>query len=212
MAGFGENGGLFPYMTDSVQRTLFSSAPIGTIEPNSDGWTVEFLDWAEAENQSQRRKLTAADGWNYLQGEGVRCGHLIGGCLEVLDWLRGTEIWPSSEVWRDAILFLETSEEAPTPTRVLRILRALAAMGILRRLSGILVGRPGGQVPPEKFGEYEEVILQVVAGEEGLTDLPIITRMDFGHTDPMFVLPYGIEAEIDCDRRQFAILEGAVVD
>ena len=212
MAGFGENGGLFPYMTDSVQRTLFSSAPIGTIEPNSDGWTVEFLDWAEAENQSQRRKLTAADGWNYLQGEGVRCGHLIGGCLEVLDWLRGTEIWPSSEVWRDAILFLETSEEAPTPTRVLRILRALAAMGILRRLSGILVGRPGGQVPPEKFGEYEEVILQVVAGEEGLTDLPIITRMYFGHTDPMFVLPYGIEAEIDCDRRQFAILEGAVVD
>ena len=212
MAGFGENGGLFPYMTDSVQRTLFSSAPIGTIEPNSDGWTVEFLDWAEAENQSQRRKLTISDGWNYLQGEGVRRGHLIGGCLEVLDWLRGTEVWPSSEAWQDAILFLETSEEAPTPTRVLRILRALAAMGIMGKLSGILVGRPGGQVPPEKFGEYDEVLLQVVAEEEGLADLPIITRMDFGHTDPMFVLPYGVEAEIDCDRQQFAILEGAVVD
>ena len=212
MAGFGENGGLFPYMTDSVQRTLFSSAPIGTIEPNSDGWTVEFLDWAEAENQSQRRKLTISDGWNYLQGEGVRRGHLIGGCLEVLDWLRGTEVWPSSEAWQDAILFLETSEEAPTPTRVLRVLRAFAAMGILGKLSGILVGRPGGQVPPEKFGEYDEVLLKVVAEEEGLADLPIITRMDFGHTDPMFVLPYGVEAEIDCDRQQFAILEGAVVD
>ena len=211
MAGFGENGGLFPYLVDSVRTTLFSSLPIGVVEPNSDGWTVEFLDWAEPENQSRRRKLSPSEGWTYLQGEGVRRGHLIGGCFEVLDWLRGTEVWPSSEEWQDAILFLEIAE-APSPTRVLRILRAFAAMGLLRRLSGILVGRPGGQVLPEKFGEYDEVLLQVVAEEEGLTDLPIVTRMDFGHTDPMFVLPYGVKAEIDCDRKQFTILEGAVVD
>ena len=67
-------------------------------------------------------------------------------------------------------------------------------------------------MPPEQFGEYDEVILQVVAEEEGLTELPIITGMDFGHTDPMFVLPYGVQAEINCDERRFAILEGAVVD
>jgi muramoyltetrapeptide carboxypeptidase LdcA involved in peptidoglycan recycling len=212
MAGFGESGGLFPYMADSVRTTLFSSSPIGVIEPNTEGWTVEFLDWAEPENQTKKRKLVSSDGWNYLQGEGVRRGHLIGGCLEVLDWLRGTDVWPVLGAWQDAILFLETSEEAPPPTKVLRVLRALAAMGVLSRLSGILVGRPGGQVPPEQFGDHDEVFLQVVAREEGLTDLPIITWMDFGHTDPMFVLPYGIEAEIDCDRRQLTILEGAVVD
>ena len=212
MAGFGENGGLFPYLVDSVHTALFSSSPIGVIEPNPEGWTVEFLDWAEPENQSQRRKLTASQGWNYLQGKGVRRGHLIGGCLEVLDWLRGTDVWPNSEAWRNAILFIETSEEAPSPTRVLRILRAFAGMGILKGLSGILVGRPGGQVPPEQFGAYDEVLLQVVVEEEGLTDLPVITGMDFGHTDPMFVLPYGVQAEIDCSRQQFAILEGAVVD
>jgi muramoyltetrapeptide carboxypeptidase LdcA involved in peptidoglycan recycling len=212
MAGFGENGGLFSYMVDSVRRTLFSVAPIGTIEPNSGGWTVEFLDWAEPENQLRRRKLNASEGWNYLQGEGTKRGHLIGGCIEVLDWLRGTDVWPSLEAWQDAILFLETSEGAPSPTVVLRILRAFAALGVLRGLSGILFGRPGGEVPPERFGEYDEVILQVVAEEEGLTELPIITGMDFGHTDPMFVLPYGVQAEINCAGRQFAILEGAVVD
>jgi muramoyltetrapeptide carboxypeptidase LdcA involved in peptidoglycan recycling len=212
MAGFGENGGLFPYMVGSVHTTLFSSSPIGIVEPNAEGWTVEFLDWAEPGNQSQRRKLIASNGWNYLQGEGVRHGHLIGGCIEVLDWLRGTDVWPNSGTWRDAILFLETSEEAPSPTRVLRILRAFAGMGVLKRLSGILVGRPGGQVPPEQFGAYDEIIVQVVAAEEGLTKLPIVTAMDFGHTDPMFVLPYGVQAEIDCERQQFAILEGAVVD
>lgn len=38
---------------------------------------------------------------------------------------------------------------------------------------------------------------------------PIITQMDFGHTDPMFVLPYGIQAEIDSEWRKFTILENA---
>ncbi|WP_394631503.1 hypothetical protein [Escherichia coli] len=40
----------------------------------------------------------------------------------------------------------------------------------------------------------------------------MITRMDFGHTDPMFVLPYGVEAEIDCDEQRFSITEGALID
>jgi muramoyltetrapeptide carboxypeptidase LdcA involved in peptidoglycan recycling len=212
MAGFGENGGLFAYMVDSVRRTLFSAEPVGVVEPNLHGWTAEFLDWAEPENQSRRRKLNPSGGWNYLQGEGIRRGHLIGGCIEVLDWLRGTTIWPGAEVWQDAILFLETSEEAPSPMAVLRVLRAFAALGVLKQLSGILLGRPGGEVPPERFGEYDEVILQVVAEEEGLMELPIVTGMDFGHTDPMFVLPYGVQAEIDCDRQRLAIVEAAVVD
>ncbi len=63
-------------------------------------------------------------------------------------------------------------------------LRAFAALGILDKLSGILFGRPGGQIPIEKHAEYDKVLFQVVAEEEGLTDLPIITGMDFGHTDP----------------------------
>lgn len=212
MAGIAENSGMFPYMVDSVRRTLFSSAPIGEIAPNTEGWTVEMLDWADPENQSRRRRLRPCEGWKFLQGKGVRRGNLIGGCIEVLDWLRGTDFWPGSETWQDAILFLETSEEAPPPIAVLRGLRAYAAAGILGRLSGILFGRPGGEIPPEKFEEYDEAILQVVAREEKLTDLPIITGMDFGHTDPMFVIPYGVQAEIDCRARCFRILEGAVID
>jgi len=34
--------------------------------------------------------------------------------------------------------------------------------------------------------------------------------MDFGHTDPFFVLPYGRRAEIDCDEQRFSIEESAV--
>jgi len=212
MAGFGENGGLFPYMVDSVRKTLFSSEAIGRVSPNQDGWTVEVLDWADAGNQNQKRQLNPSGEWRFLQGQGVHRGPLIGGCFSILDWLRGSEFWPDSKTWQGAILFLETAEDAPTPEVVKYGLRTYAALGILQQLSGILFGRPGGQIDPQTFSAYDDVLRLVVAEEEGLVDLPIITNMDFGHTDPMFVLPYGIQAEIDCDSQQFTILENAVVD
>ena len=211
MSGFAENGGMFPYMVDSVRKMLFSSDIIGVVEPNTAGWTVEHLDWANPANQSQKRKLSPCSGWHYIQGQGIHKGHLLGGCFEVVDWLRGTDFWPTDEDWRDAILFLDTSEEAPSPATVKYGLRTYAALGVLEKLSGILFARPGGQIPPETFLEYDKVLLQVVAEEEGLMDLPIITGVDFGHTDPMCVLPYGIQAEIDCDQQQVRITENAVI-
>lgn len=209
MAEFAENGGMFPYMVDSIRKTLFSSDVIGEVKP-SDGWTVEFLDWGDPANQNIKRKLNPATGWKFLQGKGVHRGHLVGGCIEVLDWARGTEIFPQD--WQNAILFLETSEEAPPPEFVTRTLRVFAAMGILEKLSGLLFGRPGGNISPEKFVDYDRAILQVINEEQGLVDLPIVTHMDFGHTSPMFVLPYGAQAEIDCENQCFSILENAVTD
>jgi len=212
LAGFAENGGLFPYMVDSLRRTLFSSAPIGQVSPNSEGWTAQVVNWALPENQLRRRALTPCGGWRFLQGQGVRRGHLLGGCFEVLEWLRGTDFWPGPEAWQDAILFLETSEDAPPASAVGYALRTYAAMGLLGKLAGFLFGRPGGDIPPRQFEDYDQVIREVVTEEQGLAGLPIVTQMDFGHTDPMFVLPYGVLAEINCDRQAFAILEGAVVD
>lgn len=210
MAGFDENGGLLPYSEASVRKTLFEAEPVGPIAPNQDGWTVERLDWGDPATFQQWRAMQPTDGWRFLQGAGTARGPLIGGCLEVLEWLRGTKVWPDREVWEGAILFLETSEEGPPPEIVTRTLRTYAATGVLERLSGLLFGRPGGTGPQSDWERYDEAILQVVAHEQGLTQLPIITRMDFGHTTPVFVLPYGVTAEIDSARQQFAIVESAV--
>jgi muramoyltetrapeptide carboxypeptidase LdcA involved in peptidoglycan recycling len=93
------------------------------------------------------------------------------------------------------------------------MLRSFAAMGLLRELAGLLFGRPGGpRLSPERFDDYDRAILQVVTREEGLSDLPVVTCMDFGHTDPMFVMPYGVRARIDPQHRRFDIVEGAVID
>ena len=212
MSDFGENGGLFPYMVESLRKTLFESQPIGALSPNMDGWTDELLDWGDSANQSIPRKRQPSTGWKFLRGRGVHSGRLIGGCIEVLDWLRGTHVWPQAQVWDEAILFIETSEEAPAPQTVERMLRALAALGVLKRVRGLLVGRPGGQVPSQRFAEYDQAVLNIVVGEEGLSELPIVSNMDFGHTEPKLVLPYGALTRIDCDRETITIAENAVTE
>ncbi len=210
MAGFAENGGLFPYMEQSIERTLFSSKPIGTIHKNSDGWTVEHLDWANPDLQSTKRKLRKPTGSRILQGEGIVQGHLIGGCVEVLEMLKGTEYWPTLDTWKGAILFLETSEEAPDVTLFERWIRNYGSQEILHNLNCIVMGRPGGQLKDEELFKYDEALIKVVRDELGLVDLPIMTQMDFGHTDPMFLIPYGVQAEIDCESHKFSILESGV--
>lgn len=212
MAGFAENCGMFPYMVESVRRTLFSAEPIGVIEPNQAEWTVEYLPWENPENQSIRRKLNPCTGWRFHQEKGVVEGQLFGGCVEVLDWLRGTDYFPSAKDLYGAVLFLETSEEMPPPAFLTRFVRCLAAMRILDGLSGILLGRPGGGVDPATLHEYDDALCKTVREEYGLNDLPIVTNMDFGHTDPMFVLPIGTKVRIDSAKQEIAIDEAAVTE
>ena len=91
-----------------------------------------------------------------------------------------------------------------SPTVVTYMLRALAATGALAEARGILFGRPYGE--EASFEAYDNVLLQVL-GELGLRSLPVVTRMDFGRTNPKFILPLGIDAEIDCNRQQFRFVE-----
>jgi muramoyltetrapeptide carboxypeptidase LdcA involved in peptidoglycan recycling len=129
MAGFDENGGMPPYTAESVRRMLFSPEASGLISPNTDGWTISSWGWNDERRNEKKRQLQPCSEWKWLQGSGQHRGRLIGGCLDVLDWLRGTPVWPKPEVWHNSILFLETSEDQPSPTQVTYMLRSLAATG-----------------------------------------------------------------------------------
>lgn len=210
MSGFGENCGMHRYLADSFRKLTFEALAPGEISPNQDGWTVEFLDWADPANCKVARKLQPCGGWKWLQGEGTVRGPLIGGCVEVVDWMRGTDYWPQRSSWEGAIVFLETSEEAIPPAQLARLLRTLGACGAIDKASGFIFGRPGGHKNPASSADYDQAILSVLNGELGLTRAPIITDMDFGHTDPLMTLPYGVQAEIDCPQKRFSICESAV--
>ena len=209
LVGFAENGGMHQYQIDDINQTLFSSKPIRQIFPNIDGWTSEFIDWSDFSRQGAKRQLTKSSGWNFLQGNGISQGRLIGGCLEVLEFLKGTDYWLSSSEWANKILFLETSEEMITPSIFRRVLRNYAAQGIFEKITGLIVGRPYDN----KFvDEYNKILLQVIRYEQFNNKLPIITEMDFGHTCPTFTIPYGVLAEIDFEQRTFSVIENGVED
>lgn len=142
-----------------------------------------------------------------MQGSGKVRGHLIGGCIEVLEMMKGTSLWPSLGVFKDAVLFFETSEDKPEPAYLEYWLRNYGSQGILQNAKAILWGKPY----QEKFyEEYKQAIKKVVTGELGLTELPIVYNMTFGHNEPMCCLPYGALAEIDCESKAFSIVEPGV--
>lgn len=209
MAGFAENGGMHAYTANSLRNTLFAAEPAGLVPPNGEGWTVERTDWSLPGELAPKRALQAADAPRILQGSGMVTGHLLGGCVEVLEMAKGTAWWPDSTAWSGAILFLETSEEAPSASYIRHCLRNYAATGILDRLSGMLIARADPGQDPGYQTAIEAAVLQILA-EAGRTELPVLAGLDFGHTQPMLTLPYGVQARIDCATATLTILESGV--
>jgi muramoyltetrapeptide carboxypeptidase LdcA involved in peptidoglycan recycling len=209
LSGFAENGGLHRYMVDSVRKALFSAEPIGRISPNKEGWTAQFVDWEDPTLQAHRRTLLEASAPRILQGVGVAQGHLLGGCAETLEMAKGTAWWPAASIWNGAILFYETSEDAPAARYVKSWFRNFAAQGILSSLNGIVIARPDPGNDDAYGRGLERAILDVLH-EESLTKTPVLSGVDFGHTQPMITLPYGVEASIDCSNASFSIVESGV--
>lgn len=207
MAGFGENAGLHDYLVRGVRSALVDPAPDTPWPPNVDGWTAEQPDWGDPSTQSVPRTLTPSDGWQWHGGP-AREGPAVAACMEVLDWLRGTPWWPDLD---GAVLLLETSEEQPPPEVVTRFVRSLAAMGDLQRLAGMVLGRPGGEhLPVAEHDRYVDALLGAVRHEAGLSDLPIVTGVDFGHTDPMWTIPQGVPLSIDTEAMTLTFLAPGV--
>ncbi|MCE5234842.1 MAG: LD-carboxypeptidase [Eubacteriales bacterium] len=207
MCEFGEYVKMYDYTKEAVQKFLFEDTA-GHSVLSSPFWSDDFVLWKEENTHIQKKLRPDAHGYELLQGSGKARGHLLGGCLDVFMMAIGTKIWPSIDDWTGALLFIETSEEKPSPDFVKWTLRNLAAQGVLKAVRGILVGKPQGEV---YYDEYKEAILQVVAAEEGLGELPILYNMNFGHAAPIGILPYGVTAELDCERKTLTLLESATV-
>ncbi len=73
------------------------------------------------------------------------------------------------------------------------------------------MGRTGGEISLEQSHLYEDALYDIANREFNKTNLPIMAQMDFGHTDPMFIWPYGAKAKLDCPNKDFFLLESAVI-
>jgi len=204
LTDFAENVEMHQYTVEALKKTLFTASTIGEVKPANE-WTSERLEWI-IENKDKKRKMNTNKGYELLQGSGIAQGRLIGGCIEVLEFAKGTSLWPAKEYWKDCILFFETSEELPSPSNVEYWLRNYGTQGILQQAKGIIFGKPQNE---KYYEEYKESI-RVIMKELSLENLPVLYNLNFGHTEPKFVLPYGAMAEINCENRTFSILDSGV--
>ena len=208
MGTFSEYVRINAYSLDMLRRTLFEPQP--TLEiPSAPYWyddEDEKIWWTE-ENIGRLKPYHPEEiGYELVQGGGVAEGPLLGGCVDVFVELLGTTLWPSPEEWRGKLLFLETSEVDMPCEQLTWILRGMAAQGIFDVIAGILVGKPARR---SKYEPYKEVYRKVVGFEAGHPELPILCNVNFGHAEPICVLPIGAMCRLDADDKTITLLESA---
>ncbi len=195
-----ENGNMHKYTQENLETVLFSNDNL-IIESSSE-WTNDRIDWTDQSKNNDFRKMRKeTHGYEVLQGNGTFQGKLLGGCLDVMNMIIGTTIWPDINEWEDKILFIETSEVKPSPNDVIYFLRHLTALGVMDKINGIIFGKPKDEV---YYDEYKKALLKVVKEEQNL-NLPILYNVNFGHTAPMCTLPYGLNAIVDLDKKTITI-------
>ena len=193
----GDLPGVLPYTDRWLRAAWLGGEPLA-YEP-SDVWTDEFLDWNDETDTTRARELRASDGWVTIR-DGRARGPLLGGCLESLCWhVKGSAAWLDPE---GAIVFLETSEEAPPPASVDSYLTDLEQLGVFEAAAALVVARPYGYT-----AEATKALWDVVARRTEPSGLPVLANVECGHADPMLVLPLGAEAELDAGRKLFRLLD-----
>jgi len=195
MAGFAQ----WDHMPEAFQRHVTDFLFDGEVPyeyPPLGKWTEGYPDWRKPELAGFCLPFEDNEkGFEFLQGKSIE-GKLWGGCIEVLEGLKGTHYWPEDDFWKGRILFLESSEKKPSPMEFGVMLRNYGTQGILHKIDGLLIGRPNKYSPREKI-ELKKVVLDITNIEFDLKDLPIVMNMDFGHTDPKWILAMGIGVEAD---------------
>ena len=110
--------------------------------------------------------------------------------------------------FENAILFYEDIPEIWSTDYLKYFFGWLGECGYLQKLSGVIIGR---MCSPEPFEPYAKAIREVVSDKFGLTELPIMYGVNFGHSSPICVLPYGAMAELDMDDLSFTITDSGVI-
>lgn len=203
MCEFGEYVEMFSYTERAVKDLLFSNFDTYNILPSPE-WTDEYIPWEEKNINTPHTMKKDTHGYEIINGNKTVKGHLLGGCLDVFMMVIGTKIWPTIDEWKDSILFVETSEDRPSPDFIRWTFRNLAAQGILKVINGIIVGKPQAE---QYYEEYKTAIIEVVRDEEKLVDLPIFYNLNFGHAKPTGIIPYGINIELNCINKEVKLLE-----
>ncbi|MFD5031137.1 S66 peptidase family protein [Streptomyces sp. NPDC058405] len=212
MTALGRPGAMDPLTEESLRAALFGSGPYELRPARRFGDTDR--DWADPATFMTEPETRPGGGWSWHGPERVVEGRSWGGNLEILSWLlmADREIQADLSAYDGCVLLLETSEELPAAEEVFRILRNMGERDLLRRFPALLMARPKTwslQRPhsPEEAGRYAReqraVVVRALAAYAPGT--MAVFDVDFGHTDPQLVIPYGGPVRVDGTARRITV-------
>lgn len=211
MVQFGRPGAMHPATEASLRAALFRPGAYD-LAPVSAYCDVD-KDWSDPATFEAEPPMEPCPEWSWHNAGQVVEGTCWGGNLEVLSWLlmAGRAI-PRAGDCRGGVLILETSEELPPAAEVYRILRAMGERGLLAEFGAVLFGRAKAWSLGQRTSAHEkaayisgqrEAVLRALA--EYAPGAMAVLDVDFGHTDPQFVLPYGGQVRVDGIARRITV-------
>lgn len=141
-------------------------------------------------------------GWKTYR-RGTATGRAIGGNIGTMLLLAGTKYFPKL---KGSILFFE-DDEVETPKTIDRMFFQLRQMGVFDQISGMVIGRFHSNVGFTSEDSPEMILDDALKGYK----FPVITNVDFGHTDPLITIPIGVKCSINTAKNEISFLEAAVV-
>lgn len=209
MTALGRPVAMDPLTAESLRAALFTSGAY-ELRP-AERWNDVNRDWADPATFDDEPETRPGTGWTWQNADRVVEGRSWGGCLEIVAWLlmADREISHDLTEYDGGVLFLETSEELPSGEEVFRILRNMGERGLLQRFSALLMARAktwsferpnsleeGARYAAEQREAVQRALRAYAPGMMTVFDV------DFGHTDPQIVIPYGGSVRVDgLDRR-----------
>ncbi len=174
------------YSMKAFMNALNSDAPL-VIRP-TDTLYSEGTDWSLAPTE----RVLDTPVFSKTIRPGTAHGTVIGGCVESLGRLRGTEYWPSLD---GAILLLETSEGVYDNLAWRAVISDYINMGVFDKVAGIIIGQ-------KKWTEAEvDSLSEMLLDATRERPIPIFYGLPFGHISPITTLPLYASATMDADNK-----------
>jgi muramoyltetrapeptide carboxypeptidase LdcA involved in peptidoglycan recycling len=208
MVHLGRGAGLQPIHVQSLRAALFTGGdlPIHPVDEFGD----EEVDWADPASLTRSGPSMPSPGWFWHQPDAVVSAPTWGGNLEILSWNLAAGRWirPVGD-YAGCVLLLETSEEMPPAAEVFRMLRNAGERGLLQQFPAILVATAKGTAlghwrTIEDRAQYRQDQRDAVLRALGdyHPGAMAVFGVDFGHTSPQWILPYGSRITVDGPARR----------
>jgi muramoyltetrapeptide carboxypeptidase LdcA involved in peptidoglycan recycling len=209
MVTFGRAGEMHPVTQRSLEAALRHEG-FQLNEPAEYG--DEDLDWRDFKSDAHP-PMQDAESWKWHGRVDRVEGRGFGGNLEILDFQLRAHRWlQPNEAYAGCVLFLETSEELPDAEYVYRVLMGMGERGLLQQFAAVLWGRPKAwnfetRNNPQQRKTYVDLQYAAVlrAFAEYHPEVPLVVGVDFGHTDPQYVLPSGGRIVVDAAEQSIVV-------